>query len=103
MSMARRRQGAGRWVHGWLLLLLVLLLLLLHQPLSAGAVNNTRSGHRGCCHPLCVPDGVCACVIVRGCLLQVVDSGLHEDKRFMRYLVGVLVLLYFGLVKLMYR
>ncbi|KAF6266482.1 hypothetical protein COO60DRAFT_1472444 [Scenedesmus sp. NREL 46B-D3] len=34
---------------------------------------------------------------------QVVDSGLNESKRFLQYMVGVLVLLYFGLVKLMYR
>lgn len=32
-----------------------------------------------------------------------VDAGLHEDKRFMRYLLGGLVILYFGLVKLMFR
>jgi hypothetical protein len=36
-------------------------------------------------------------------LCQVVDSGLNESKRFLQYMVGVLVLLYFGLVKLMYK
>lgn len=36
-------------------------------------------------------------------LLQVTDTGLHESKRFLQYMVGVLVLLYFGLVKLMFK
>lgn len=36
-------------------------------------------------------------------LLQVVDTGLNENRRFMQYMVATLVLLYFALLKLMYK
>lgn len=35
--------------------------------------------------------------------LQIVDTGLHESKRFLQYLVAGLVIAYFALVKLMYK
>lgn len=37
------------------------------------------------------------------CLLQVVDTGLNESKRFLQYMAAALVVLYFALVKLMYK
>jgi hypothetical protein len=36
-------------------------------------------------------------------VLQVVDTGLNESKRFLQYLAVALVVAYFGLVKLMYK
>jgi hypothetical protein len=36
-------------------------------------------------------------------MLQVVDTGLNESKRFLQYLAVALVVAYFGLVKLMYK
>lgn len=35
--------------------------------------------------------------------MQVVDTGLNESKRFLQYLVAAMVVLYFGLTKLMYK
>eukprot|EP00878_Enallax_costatus_P025084 GHUV01026805.1.p1 GENE.GHUV01026805.1~~GHUV01026805.1.p1 ORF type:complete len:157 (+),score=34.53 GHUV01026805.1:218-688(+) len=43
------------------------------------------------------------CIMSSALLLQVVDTGLNESKRFMQYMVATLVLLYFALVKLMYK
>eukprot|EP00878_Enallax_costatus_P015988 GHUV01016764.1.p1 GENE.GHUV01016764.1~~GHUV01016764.1.p1 ORF type:complete len:261 (+),score=80.36 GHUV01016764.1:1226-2008(+) len=48
---------------------------------------------------LMVPVGLALCWVAK----QVVDTGLNESKRFMQYMVATLVLLYFALVKLMYK
>eukprot|EP00879_Flechtneria_rotunda_P002058 GHRR01002237.1.p1 GENE.GHRR01002237.1~~GHRR01002237.1.p1 ORF type:complete len:227 (+),score=99.70 GHRR01002237.1:1460-2140(+) len=48
---------------------------------------------------LMVPVGLGLCWVAK----QVVDSGLHESKRFLQIMTGVLVVLYLGLVKLLYR
>lgn len=62
-------------------------------------VDTARTAFGKASPYLMVPVGLGLCWVAK----QIVDSGLHESKKFLRYMVGVLALLYFGLVKLMYK
>lgn len=48
---------------------------------------------------LLVPVSLLMCWVAK----KVADAGLHENKRFMAGLVAGLVLLYFGLVRVLFR
>eukprot|EP00882_Tetradesmus_deserticola_P013467 GHRQ01014299.1.p1 GENE.GHRQ01014299.1~~GHRQ01014299.1.p1 ORF type:complete len:372 (+),score=132.58 GHRQ01014299.1:1568-2683(+) len=66
---------------------------------ASSPVDTARTAFGKASPFLMVPVGLGMCWLAK----QVVDSGLNESKRFLQYMVGVLVLLYFGLVKLLYK
>uniref|UniRef100_A0A383W8L9 Uncharacterized protein n=1 Tax=Tetradesmus obliquus TaxID=3088 RepID=A0A383W8L9_TETOB len=66
---------------------------------ASSPVDTARTAFGKASPYLMVPVGLAMCWVAK----QVTDSGLHESKRFLQYMVGVLVLLYFGLVKLMFK
>ncbi|KAF8073017.1 rpsQ [Scenedesmus sp. PABB004] len=62
-------------------------------------VDTARTAFGKASPYLMVPVGLAMCWFAQ----QVVETGLHENGKFLRYLVGTLVLLYLGLVKLMFK